>query len=628
MANQQLSLLAQQAQGICEQLERGQADTPLSDGVQRLMRDLKQAPLTVALLGLTQDSVERVLAWLYGDVFKGFMVDSKQWPGFVEITLSQQGFSFGLQKSQQQKFDAQEAFLQALQIEMGATQPATKSTVANPFAMQAQSSRGLAGLHLLIPDTAAALLDTPSLLNAIIAQTNIAMVAAPLRYTLSREDHEAVEALTANMRGFWPLLTVDELAEEVSLPDVGWWEQHNKPSHPITPKLITSHVQASLPTLLTDQNDPQRVDFIDSFYAQKLSDNLNAIYDRYQQQAGVLEQRKARTGSPARDSGVMQDRRAAEKLRLYLDENVLNARKNIESQVQELSLQNSVIVQAANRAIGNIQFSNITVTESHSILKLSLNEKTVLELRNVIFRQAKLALEKYYGQTESHLASVLDGLNQQLKVLAIPSLNSLEFPGQKAIFHALDNRLEFNVNYRGEMPKRTVMTRLGESRKLIMGLSMATMVLGGVAKAVWHIDLRSSVMAIAPLILIGGFAYTFVQWPKEDAEKLTKELEKVRDGLNGEMRRVIGDVQRFIQQQLIEIIETQKRFLQKNLQETQQNYQADIQQRAAEERVKQQQGMQQIDQELRQWQSTERQLERLRSEARSLTQALNRKRAE
>jgi len=113
-----------------------------------------------------------------------------------------------------------------------------------------------------------------------------------------------------------------------------------------------------------------------------------------------------------------------------------------------------------------------------------------------------------------------------------------------------------------------------------------------------------------------------VQWPKEDAEKLTKELEKVRDGLNGEMRRVIGDVQRFIQQQLIEIIETQKRFLQKNLQETQQNYQADIQQRAAEDRVKQQQSLQQIDQELRQWQSTERQLERLRGEARSLTQTL------
>ncbi len=609
-----LELLTRQALSICEQLERGQAETPLADEVQQLHSDMQQHPLTVVLLGLTSDSIEKVLAWLCGDVFKQFSIEGRQWPGYMEVKLGSHGYAFASQNSQRREFEAQEAFLQALQIELGAT----KASIANPLYVQTQSSRGVDGLTLLIPDSPAALLDSPALLNAIVAQTNLAMVAAPLRYTLSREDHEAVEVLTSNMRGFWPLLTVDELAEEIALPAVGWWEQHQQTSLTLEPKLLTRHVEASLPGLLVDSNDPQRKAFIEAFFSHKFAGKLNAIFERYQQQAGVLEQRKQRINKAAVvQSGL--DRRELDKLRQQLDEVMQQARRDLDSQIQEMSTPLSPISKAVAEAISNLQFDHLTVEESHSILKLSLNDHTLADLRQLIFKQAKLAVKRYHQRCQQQLDAARDITNQQLQALAMPELPATELADRADIYNALDKRLQLNLNYRGEMPKRTFMTRLGESRKVIMALSLGTMVLGGVAKALYGIDLRSSVMTLAPILLLGGFIYTYIQWPKEDAEKLEKELDKVRDGLTSEMRRTISEVQRFVQQQFQDLCNDQKRDYQKTLQETLQSHQDELQRQTERERQKQQQNLQQIDQELRQWQGIERQLERLRGDALQLS---------
>ncbi|WP_068547691.1 hypothetical protein [Thalassotalea crassostreae] len=617
MVNQKLSVIAQSALSICEQLERGQAETPLTDNIAKLLSEMQNPVFTVALLGLTPDCLEQTLNWLYGDAFKGFNVDSKQWPGFVELTVSDGDFSFGLLKKQQQTFEQQQAFVQALQIEMGAT----KASVTNPFTLQAPSSRKLIALKLLIPDNAAALLDSPSLLNAMVSQTNVAMVAAPLRYTLSREDHDAVEALTSNMQGFMPLLTVDELEEDVNLPAVGWWEQHNKAPVTLAPTLITKHIAAALPSSLTKLTDKYRQQFIEHFYANKLSNKLNAVFERYQQEAGVLEQRKSRL-KPAGVNTLGIDRRETDKIRQYLDDELITARKDIDANIQQLSLQYSSLSKMVTAAIDDISFENLTSELSHSVIKLAIDENTLSDLRYLIIKESKGAIKQYYQQTQSQLQSVLVDLNQRLQTLAMPKLKQLQIRDCHDIYDALEQRVEVTLNYRGEMPKRTTMTRLGESRKLIMGLSMATVVLGGVAKAGWDMDLRQSLMIFAPIILIGGFLYTYIQWPKEDAERLDKELVKVSDGLKSEARRVVGDVQRFIQQQIFDVLDVQKRRMQKNLQDTIQDFQESTQEKAKLEQQQQQQQQLQIEQELRQWQSIERQLERLKSDAQSLLRSI------
>ncbi|MEY8252738.1 MAG: hypothetical protein RPR91_10150 [Colwellia sp.] len=616
---QQLQHIAHQALGVCEQLERGQADTPLSDMIYQQQSALASAPLTVILLGLTQDSLNQTLSWLYGDLFKGFNVSTEALSGYLEVSISQQGYGLGLVNSQQKKYEAQEDFKQALQIEMGLS----KSSINNPFTMSLHNSRGVAGLKLLIPESMVALLDSPSLLNALISQSNLAMVAAPLKYTLSREDHDTVEALTSNMRGFWPLLTVDELAEDMALPEIGWWEQHKKAHEQLPPKLLTKHVNASLPALLTNANEPARLAYLNSFFANKLSQTVSAIFDRYQQEAGLLQQRQAKLQQKIRPvQNTMNDRSVQDKLRQTLDDEFLNTRKKIEVQLQKISLLQSPIMQAMEKQVQQLVFSDLNTEASHSVIKLSLQNTTVNDLKSTLLIQSEHALKDLYQQGSASLNEIIKHINQALAVQAITPLSPLEFKGHQPLFDMLKQRLEFNVNYRGEMPKRTTMTRLGESRKIIMGMSMAAMVLGGMAKAMWGIELRNALMGVAPVLLVGGFIYTFVQWPKEDAERLNKELDRIRDTLQSEVKRMVADIQRFIQQQIMELLEHNKRLVQKSLQEQLQYQQDQARKQEENQRQQQQKKFQQVDQSLRQWQTVERQLERLKSDAQTLEREL------
>lgn len=606
------------AQSVCEQLEIGQAETPLMDRYTAQLAELESAPLTAVLLAMTSVSLEQTLKWLYGDAFNEFIVSTHEWPQFMEISITEGGFGFGLRREKQRSFEEREAFLDALRIEWGAT----RASIANPFALNFANTKGVKGLKLLVPDSPAAVLESPEVLNAVIAQTNFVMIAAPLHYTLSREDHEAVEALTSNMAGFWPLLTVDELSEEVNLPEIGWWEQHTRSPLNLPAKLVTRHVESVIPEILTDAGHPDRQRLIDSFHAQRLSNSLNAIFVRYQQQAAVLEQQVTRAGKPDRGAN-RSDGREAEQLRQQIDDWMVSARKDLVALLQEINLPNSRLVQAAQAKISELQFDDLEAEAGHSVHKLSLGASFVRALRDVLLNQSKIEIAASVERCNRHLATVQKQIDEQFKAMGMASLPHAERLEVAALKQDLERRLELSITYRGEMPKRTLMTRLGESRRLIMGLSMTAMVLGGVAKAVLNIDLRASLMTIAPVVLIGGFIYTYFQWPKEDAEKLGKELDRIRDTLNSEVRRLTGEIQRFAQQQITEVLDSAGRNLQKDVQRALAEHREQQRKKEEEKQSIQQQHGQQLERELRHWQGIKRQLERLKAEAAELNRTLS-----
>lgn len=615
---QKLEGLLQTAQSVCEQLEKGQAATPLMDRYTAQLAELENAPLTAVLLGMTPESLEQTLKWLYGDVFTESAVATREWPQFMEINITDGTPGFGLRREKQRHFEEQEAFLDALRIEFGAT----RASINNPLALSLQNVKGVAGIKLLVPHSPEAVLESPDVLNAIIAQSNFVMVAAPLNYTLSREDHEAVETLTTNMCGFWPLLTVDELSEEVNLPEIGWWEQHTRSPLMMPPKLVTRHVEAAIPEFLTQADHPDRQGLIGSLHAKRLSNSLNAIFARYQQQAGVLEQQVAKAGQQSRVN-PRSDAREGDQLRQQIDDWLVGTRKDLVALLQEINLPNSRLAQTAQGKIASLEFGDLEAETGHSMHKLTLGAPFVAGLRDTLLRQSKTELATAVERSNKHLASLSKQINEQLKAMGVTGLEQSEQLDVLTLQQELERRLELDISYRGEMPKRTFMTRLGESRRLIMGLSMTAMVLGGVAKAVLNIDLRASLMTIAPVILIGGFIYTYFQWPKEDAEKLGKELDRIRDTLNSEVRRLINDIQRFAQQQITEAIDGTGRQVQKQVQQVITSHRDQQRQQEETKRASEQQRAQQLEQELRHWQGVKRQLERLKADAAELDRELN-----
>lgn len=612
-----LSLL-RTAQSICEQLEIGQAETPLLDRYTQQIAELESAPLTVVLLAMTPASLSQTLKWLYGDVFNAFSVSAREWPQFMEISITDGTYGFGMRQEKQRSFEEQEAFQDALKIQLGAT----RASVVDPLGIAVNNVKSVAGLKLLVPDSPDSVLSSPEVLNAIIAQSNFVIVAAPLHYVLSREDHQAVETLTANMAGFWPLLTVDELSEEVTLPEIGWWEQHTQSPMSLPPKLITQHIQAAIPEILTHADNAERQTLVNCFHAQRLSSSINAVFARYQQQAAVLEKQVAR-GNELKRPLHRADNQEGNQLRQLLDEWIVSARKDLAGMLQDINLPNSPLTQAGQTKISALQLSDLDTETAHSVHKLTLGAAFVADLRNALLKQSKAELSRAVEHTNQHLTSLRQQADEQLKAHGIAPLTHSEKLDANEMQNDLERRLELSINYRGEVSKRTLATRLGESRRLIMGLSMVTMVLGGVANALLNIDLRSSLMTIAPLILVGGFIYTYFQWPKEDAEKLNKELDRIRDALVSELRRLTSDIQRFAQQQMTEALDESGRNMQKAVQQRLTKNKEHKHQQQVTAQQAQQQRNQKLEAELRHWQAIKRNLERLKADAAELERNLS-----
>jgi len=118
------------------------------------------------------------------------------------------------------------------------------------------------------------------------------------------------------------------------------------------------------------------------------------------------------------------------------------------------------------------------------------------------------------------------------------------------------------------------------------------------------IDMRSSgLMGFVLLpMFIGAIIYTYFSWQKEDAQRVEKEITKVRDEVLNSARRLLSETDRHKQSQLNDYIDTAKKQWSQQLDELlkdwQTRQQADTQQQAHKARSR----IQVIEQQLADWQ--------------------------
>lgn len=610
--------LGHKAVQLCEQLERGQANTPMSEHLRSVVAELDSAPFAVVLLGLTPDALKTALAWMFGEDFALIAVNNTSLPGLMEITIADKGYALHNPNQSYQLFEQIEPFMEALE----ATLRQDQAKGMAPLRMAVSTRRGARGLKIFVPENVQLLLDQPSLLNALIAESNLLMVAAPLRYTLSREDHQAVDELVRNMEAFWPLLTVDELHSDTGLPEIGWWEQHGG-SELLPPKLLTTHVQAKVSDLISNLEDYTRQRLFLQFHAGRLHHAINALAAHQQQAVSRLEQKRQQASADVMQSPADKNdaRQVWDQLRQLLEESSQSVRKNQEQAINRFSLASAPVWKDLQGRLESMSMQEIEQKQSHSKLLLNLREQVVEDFSRSVLKHSKALVKEQWLLWQEQARNMVLQANQQLQVLNSGELREAELPDRSDLYATLAERCNMTVNYRGEMPRRTFMGRLSDGRRVIMGMSMLVMVIGGMATAVWGIDLRATLASLAPLLFIGALIYTYLVWPKEDAERMEKELERIRDGIRGELKRLLGETQRVVQTLVNDMSESQRRRWQTQLKELQnqfedQQFQQDKQRR---EQAKQQE--QALEQQLKIAQQLERELRSIQDASTSLAQA-------
>lgn len=601
--------LGHEAARLCEQMERGQAATPLGEHLRRVLDEVESAPFSVVLLALSPDALRLALAWLFGEHFALIAVNSNSLPGLMEITVAEQGFALHRPDRSYQLFENIESFMSALD----ATLRVEQARGLSHLRMSVSSGRAARGLKIFVPESVGLLLDDPSLLNALIAETNLMMVAAPLRYVLTRDDEVAVEALARNMDAFVPLLVVDELKETPDALGSGWWERHARTTELLPPRLLTTHVQARMAEFIADPDDPVRQRLFLQFYAGRLKQAVDALAARQRQDMRLLEQK--RPANTAQGSGARNEtRRLWDQLRQALEDTCHEIRKTQEAAIGRFTLAVSPVWQDLQQRLEAITLADLNMNESHSRLILTLKEGVVKEFNESVLQHSKALLKEQWLQWQEQARNIVVHSNGQLQALASPGLSEPNLPSRGELYDALAERSGIHINYRGEMPRRTFVDRLSDGRKVIMGMSMVVMVLGGLGTALWGIDLRAMLATLAPLLFLAAFIYTYIVWPREDAERMDKELERIRDGIRSELKRLMGEIQRAVQGLVNDMSDSQRRRWQNELKDLQQQYDDRQMQQEQKQREQLRQQDQVVGQQLRQAQQVERDLLRIQGD--------------
>lgn len=546
------SQLAGDGQSVAEALERGQAAAPLTGHFERLRQDFAGGHLTAVLLGLTSEARTRALSWLYGAEYAVVSVAVVENLGLVEISLSERGFSLEHGGGQRETFDQLDAFLDAIVRTERITHPRTLDWI-EPVKLGLTPSSSVRGITLLVPERVEQLLENPALMSRLSTRSNLAILAAPLHHELEDRERSAIEQLTASMDGTWPLMIVDELAEDIEIPRQGWWQQYRPAPVQLPPKLLTTHVLAEMPPLLTSEHEATRVGLFITQQARRLQDAAAALGDMHEQRSRQLGTRARREERRAREqdaAGTAQQERRQhwQTLQQRLAEELPQLGKQLAEVQRKSRSADSELSRQLNQFLDSLSDRDLHKEEGHSSIKLTVSERFLDELR----RCAREGLRKQFRQQSDWLRQELDtlraSLNNQAQGLceSAPALPAASLQQDK-LWEGVQDLFEVQLRYRGEMPRRGFWDRLKEGRQGAMSFMMIV----GLGAMAFGGNIRQNPLFGITLLLIflGTIVYTFFRWRKDDAERIDKELDRVRDGVSSEVQRLVNDVQRELQNQ-------------------------------------------------------------------------------
>ena len=142
---------------VCQFVERGQAQTPLTDLFSRLETDLNNRPFSITLLCLDQESRLAALKWLYGHNFAVFNLEVSSQIGLMEIHLRNRGYSLEKSTGERQDFENWEQLAEAI-----SEARLVKDDGKADIRLGAEARTGVKNLHVLMPESAQFINDSPA----------------------------------------------------------------------------------------------------------------------------------------------------------------------------------------------------------------------------------------------------------------------------------------------------------------------------------------------------------------------------------------------------------------------------------------------------------------------------------
>jgi len=616
--------VAADGQQLAQRLERGQAETPLASHFNQLLNELDTPAFSITVLGLTTNDRSHILSWIYGSQYAVLSLQSSNQVGLLELHLRDRGFSLETGNGQRVEFDTASAFIEAIQS-TDLVQSGDENSWLDPVKLSLEAPPGLQSISIYMPVSSEMVLRNPSMMSHLISKSNVLFLAGPLDYALSQEDQKAIEELLGIMDGVWPIVIVPEDIKENELPTNGWWNNPvlTQGAIKLLPLKLAATDTTGLPPLMNNAQDPIRRAFTELHMAQRFQRAIQAVSERLDAESRQLktahsrEQRRLSSfNAPEQQTNFRQQFDA---IKTDIVDEFSALIKGIHENNRKALLPSGAIHQHINRLLENLKFEDLQQETEHKTIKLTVTEEFLRHTTQSLKSDLKSQLREEMAMLRDGLIDIQDRFTKQLEaVCERPADLTMQLPEDKIIWQSIKEMLEMEIRYKGEMPKRGFMQRLGEGRKLVFMVLMTMSVVGSMVG--FNIRTARFIGLFFLLLFIGGVAYTYMTWRKEDEARLHKELDRVRDQLHSEVKRLVSDIHRDKASRIAEFIEKVKRDCMRQLDGLGKEMEACMLKQATQSRDETQKKQAMVEQHMRELQPITQQLLQLVQQGESLQQ--------
>lgn len=595
---------------LADDLERGQAERPLHTWFEEVRRELQAQPLTVTLIASSEAARQAVLGTLVEEAFRSVTIRQTTYPGLLEIVLSGAGYALEAPGGRRAEFAALAALLQALD-EVTAT-PDEAGNDVSIWRVSLRSPPERQGLQLLVPESVEAVGRSPALESVIVARSQVLAVAAGENAPFAGGDFPILQRLCGAIGFALPIAVApspelaQSLARELAAARVG--------------TVLPGQSLATIPSLLT-VNAPAnslRRQLQHSATAKRLLLACDAIQARYDADSRQLQARRARDEALTRaDVGAEgRGRRGHEGLRQRAGDEFASLARIADETSRRALLPDSVVGKRLRELVDEARPEDLRQETDHQQINLTLDARYLHRFEQGLRKAIKEHFKQDMAATREALHALKLRAERELEEAGQPVVVGWLDIGDEDLWRRISELMNFEVRYRGQIPKRGFLQRLGEGRRLVFAVLMVASLLGTLVGVNFREGVFMGVILLA--VFIGAVWYSYRSWETQDQSRLESEIQKVRDQLLQEARRLVSDLMQEKRLRISDYIEQQKRhYLQQIDDQARARTEQDTQ-RAHEQRERARARLRQLDTQLKELQMIAPRIARLKQECSKL----------
>jgi len=530
----QAAALIDDALRFCERLESGQAQTPLANHFKKLAARPTSNELCIVVLASDQSHRDRALAWLIGESHNVVAISANR-AGLVRIQLQERGFVLESASGHRVEFSQLEDLAAAIRRDDLVT-AGDGADWARPLTMRVGSSGRSRSLTMYVPQDIAAALRHESV-QVLCSEVDLALLVLQSDMANDKSLRDLLRELPA----------VLPVAFARSGEEVRGTALSEFPALPVF--VADDFAGASFPRLLAEPDDATRGSILLAHLSRKLKLGVDMLLEQIGIETG---QTAARLAAGERDLRQLEETRVldalrqdARKLSQHMQSEVDSLGKALEEGSRQLTGAGGSQANALRAEVGGLSVSDLTENHEGRVVRTNLHDGAVDRIRGVIEIELRAQLDRDAKMVQdgcdvlaSELGTKLSALFGRPFSVAVPRLDANGI-GQRML-----GSLHLEIRQQGERPVRGFLQRLSEGRRMVYVVLMAISLFGGAFGLTRSASTPAFSFALLGLFSV-GVVWTFFGWRREEEQLRTKDLARIRENISGEVKRAVGEGDRY-----------------------------------------------------------------------------------